>query len=192
MYYTYSRMTSNITNLDMNCTGAGDTLVLGINCHSYSNTYNTSILEGLNFKIQFNNQTNDNYLILPLMSLASDPSTQGLGVYMTEGYLDNTIIVGAPFYDAFLAQFYIVDIGVISNNWMQLYVNYFSEYDAYIGNATIIASASNPFIYTPIVAPPAPKEKANLGLILGLVGGAIVLVVIAFGVYIWKCRKPKE
>ena len=37
---------------------------------------------------------------------------------MTEGYLDNTIIVGAPFYDAFLAQFFIVDISVISNNWM--------------------------------------------------------------------------
>jgi hypothetical protein len=55
MYYTYSRMTSNITNLDMNCTGAGDTLVLGINCHSFSNTYNTSVLEGLNFKIKFNN-----------------------------------------------------------------------------------------------------------------------------------------
>ena len=111
---------------------------------------------------------------------------------MTEGYLDNTIIVGAPFYDAFLAQFFIVDISVISNNWMQLYVNYFSEYDAYIGNATIQTSASNPFIYTPNVAPPEPEQKAKLGLILGLVGGAIVLVLIAFGVYIWKCRKPKE
>jgi len=71
------------------------------------------------------------------MSLASDPSTQGLGVYMTEGYLDNTIIVGAPFYDAFLAQFYIVDIGTLSNNWMELYVNYFAEDDPYIGNAPI-------------------------------------------------------
>jgi|LauGreDrversion4_2_1035121.scaffolds.fasta_scaffold291650_2 hypothetical protein len=56
---------------------------------------------------------------------------------MTEGYLDNTIIVGAPFYDAFLAQFFCNDIGTISNNWIQLYVNFFSEYDAYIGNATI-------------------------------------------------------
>lgn len=111
---------------------------------------------------------------------------------MTEGYLDNTIIVGAPFYDTFLAQFFIADISVISNNWMQLYVNYFSEYDAYIGNATIQTSAINPFIYTPNVAPPEPEQKAKLGLILGLVGGAIVLVLIAFGVYIWKCRKPKE
>lgn len=51
MYYTYSRMTSNITDLDMNCTGAGDTLVLGINCNSFTNTYNTSVIEGLNFKI---------------------------------------------------------------------------------------------------------------------------------------------
>jgi hypothetical protein len=75
---------------------------------------------------------------------------------------------------------------------MQLYVNYFAEYDPYIGNAPIQSSASNPFIYTPSVAPPAQKKNGKLGLILGLVGGAIVLVVIAFGVYIWKCRKPKE
>ncbi len=96
-------MTSNITNQDMNCTGAGDTLVLGVNCNSFSSTYNTSVLEGLNFKIQFGNQSNTNYLTLPLLSLSDDPATQGLGVYMTEGYLDNTIIVGAPFYDSFLA-----------------------------------------------------------------------------------------
>jgi hypothetical protein len=93
----------------MNCTGLGDTLILGVNCNSFTGTYNTSILEGLNFKIQFNNQSNDNYLLLPLMSLANDPATQGLGVYMTENYPDNTIIVGAPFYDAFLAQFFVAD-----------------------------------------------------------------------------------
>jgi hypothetical protein len=73
-----------------------------------------------------------------------------------------------------------------------LYVNFFSEYSAYIGNATVLTSTSNPFIYTQPVPPPAPEKKARLGLILGLVGGAIVLIVIAFGVYIWKCRKPAE
>jgi len=45
---------------------------------------------------------------------------------MTEGYLDNTIIVGAPFYDSFLAQFFVVDTDQVQNNWMGLYVNFFS------------------------------------------------------------------
>lgn len=103
MYYLYSNMTNNITNLDMNCTGVNNTLSIGSNCFSKTQTYNTTVLEGLNFQIQFVNQTNNNYLILPLLSLSGNNTSEGLGVYMFDQYPVNAIIIGQPFYNSFLA-----------------------------------------------------------------------------------------
>jgi hypothetical protein len=71
-------------------------------------------------------------------------------------------------------------------------VNFFAEYPAYIGNATVATSATNPFIYTAYVAPDTPTKKKSLVLIFSIVAGGVVLVLVAFGLYCWKCRKPKE
>ena len=103
MYSQYVAMLQNITSSNFNCSLVNGTYPLGSNCRSTTNSYTTTTLESLNFYIQFANQTNDNYIYIPLISLAvGDNATQnGLGVYCTDATYNNTVILGTSFMNTF-------------------------------------------------------------------------------------------
>jgi hypothetical protein len=80
----------------------------GSNCISKNNTYDSETLESLNFVIYFENQTNANYVYIPLLALAYNATANGLGVYCTNStYYSSTVILGTSFFNNFLALFEI-------------------------------------------------------------------------------------
>ena len=84
------------------------TYPIGSNCVSNTNDYDDDDLEGLNFIITFANQTNNNYIYIPLESLAYNATATGLGVYCTNTTTHkNTVILGTSFFNNFIALFKI-------------------------------------------------------------------------------------
>jgi len=68
MYQLFANMTQNITDFNMNCTGYNNTWPLNQNCFSTTNQYNSTILDGLEFKMQF--PGTDTYITIPLNALS--------------------------------------------------------------------------------------------------------------------------
>jgi len=98
-------MLQNITSSNFNCSVTNSTSPVGSNCFSTTNEYDTETLVSLNFLIYFANQTNNNYVFIPLVSLALNPNATGLGVYCTNSSMNNTVILGTSFYNNFIPVF---------------------------------------------------------------------------------------
>ena len=179
-------MLQNITSSNFNCSGVDGAYPLGSNCYSKTNSYSSETLESLNFLIYFANQTNDNYVYIPLLSLAVDNNVtaNGLGVYCTNSSSNNTVIVGTTFYNNFLP-LYFIDYSNPLSDYLVIYTNGDTAYDAYIGNAPIVTNPTNPFI------PSSGDDEEGLeeGVIYGIVGGAALLLLIILIVFtIYKKR----
>ena len=106
MYSLFVTMLQNITSSNFNCSVINSTYPVGSNCISTNNSYETETLESLNFVVYFSNQTNSNYVYIPLLSLAFNATASGLGVYCTNSTeYSNTVIFGSSFFNNFLALF---------------------------------------------------------------------------------------